>query len=272
MPLKQAHYVKHAHWRGWLWWHHWSRLTVWTHSQLSITHISALHSTLVLCNCPIPQCSQLTGSSHALHAIPSVLTTYGGLWPQPIFPAMQMLCTDKVYGGRRRCQELNAIVAGSLTEQVPKRSIFKHAIEAGSLCRTRSSKRSTLTTPLRWSSFEFGSGSGSVAVLRWQRVWFWFCWYWTSCSSTRANSQSLSSLFRVSTQSLSHLFWCCSFCQLRFDASDSFCQSWFIASGLFKFRVSGSSYLTLSADDKRKDELRIMSRPCIERIIWVWVD
>ena len=127
-----------------------------THSQLSITHISALHFTLVLYNCLIPQCSQLTDFSHALHAIPSVLTTYSRLWPQPIFPAMQMLCTDKVYRGRRRCRELNAI-------------------EAGSLCRTRSSKRSTLTTPLRWSSFEFGSGSGSVAVLRWQRVWFWFC-------------------------------------------------------------------------------------------------
>ena len=85
--------------------------------------------------------------------------------------------------------------------------------------------------------------------------------YWTACSSTGANSQSLSSLFRVSAQSLSCSFWCCSFCQSRF-----------VASGLFKFRVSGSSYLTSSADDKRKNELRIMSRPCIEQIIWVWVD
>ena len=41
---------------------------------------------------------------------------------------MQMLCTDKVYRERRRCQELNAIEAGSLTEQVLKRSIFKHVI------------------------------------------------------------------------------------------------------------------------------------------------
>ena len=128
---------------------HWSRLTVWTHSQLLITHISALHFTLVLCNCPIPQCSQLTDFSHALHAIPSVLTTYGRLWPQLIFSAMQMLCTDKVYRERRRCQELNAIEADSLTEQVLKRSIFKHIIEAGSLCWTHSLKRLTLTTPLK---------------------------------------------------------------------------------------------------------------------------
>ena len=85
--------------------------------------------------------------------------------------------------------------------------------------------------------------------------------YWTACSSTEANSQLLSSLFRVSAQLLSYLFWCCLFCQSRF-----------VASGLFEFRVSGSSYLTLSTDDKRKDELRIMSRPCIEQIIWVWVD
>ena len=34
-----------------------------------------------------------------------------------------MLCTDKVYRGRRRCQELNAIEADSLTEQILKRSI-----------------------------------------------------------------------------------------------------------------------------------------------------
>ena len=96
--------------------------------------------------------------------------------------------------------------------------------------------------------------------------------YWTACSSTGANSQSLSNLFRVSAQLLSCLFWCCSFCQSCFDASDSFCQSRFVASGLFEFRVSSSSYLTSSADDKRKNELRIMSRPCIEQIIWVWVD
>ena len=143
MPLKQTHCVEHAHRRGWLWRHHLSRLTVWTHSQLLITHISALHFTLVLCNCLIPQCSQLTGFSHALHAILSVLTTYGELWSQLIFSAMQMLCTDKVYRGRRRCQELNAIEADSLTEQVSKRSIFKHAIEAGSLSQIGSLKRST---------------------------------------------------------------------------------------------------------------------------------
>ena len=47
---------------------------------------------------------------------------------------MQMLCTDKVYRGRRRCWELNAIEADSLTEQILKRLIFKHVIEADSLC------------------------------------------------------------------------------------------------------------------------------------------
>ena len=46
---------------------------------------------------------------------------------------MQMLCTDKMYRERRRCQELNAIEADSLTEQILKRLIFKHVIEAGSL-------------------------------------------------------------------------------------------------------------------------------------------
>ena len=149
MPLKQAHCVEHAHRRGRLWWYHLSRLTVWTHSQLSTTHISALHFTLVLCNCLIPQCSQLTDSGHALHAIPSVLTTYSRLWSQLIFSAMQMLCTDKVHRGRRRCQELNAIKADSLTKQVLKRSIFKHIIEADSLCWTYSSKRLTLMMPLK---------------------------------------------------------------------------------------------------------------------------
>ena len=86
-----------------------------THSQLSITHISALHFTLVLYNCLIPQCSQLTDFSHALHAILSVLTTYGRLWSQSIFSAMQMLCTDNMYRERRRCWELNVIEAGSLS-------------------------------------------------------------------------------------------------------------------------------------------------------------
>ena len=169
MLLKQAHCVEHAHWRGWLWRRHWSRLTVWTHSQLSTTHISALHFILVLCNCLIPQCSQLTDSGYALHAIPSVLTTYGRLWSQLIFSAMQMLCTDKVYRGRRRCQELNAIEADSLTEQILKRLIFKHAIEAGSLSQTgrqchcddlHSNLVWVLVLSLFWGSR--GSGSGSV--------------------------------------------------------------------------------------------------------------
>ena len=197
MPLKQAHCVEHTHRRGQLWRHHWSRLTVWTHSQLLITHISALHFTLVLCNCSIPQCSQLTGSGHALHAIPSVLTTYGRLWPQPIFPAMQMLCTDKVYRGRRRCWELNAIEADSLTEQVLKRSIFKHVIEAGSLCRTRSSKRLTLMTPLKQTHWpnRFWRGWSSNMPLKQTHlvkqvdnaivmifIWIWFRFWFCHCS------------------------------------------------------------------------------------------
>ena len=49
---------------------------------------------------------------------------------------MQMLCTDKVYKERRRCQELNAIEADSLTEQILKRLIFKHVIKADSLSQT----------------------------------------------------------------------------------------------------------------------------------------
>ena len=197
MPLKQAHCVEHAHRRGWLWWHHWSRLTVWTHSQLSITHISALHFTLVLCNCLIPQCSQLTGFSHALHAISSVLTTYDRLWPQPIFSAMQMLCTDKVYRERRRCQELNAIEADSLTEQVLKRSIFKHAIEADSLCWTRSSKRSTLMTSLKQAHWpnRFWRGQSLNTSLKQTHlieqidnvivmifIWIWFEFWFCRCS------------------------------------------------------------------------------------------
>ena len=169
MPLKQTHCVEHAHRRGWLWRRHWSRLTVWTHSQLSITHISALHFTLVLCNCPIPQCSQLTGSSHALHAIPSVLTTYSELWSQLIFSAMQMLCTDKVYRERRRYWELNAIEADSLTEQIPKRLIFKHVIEAGSLSQTDrqchcNDLHLNLVQVLVLSLFWGGRGSGSGSV------------------------------------------------------------------------------------------------------------
>ena len=197
MSLKQAHCIKHTHWRGWLWRHHWSRLTVQTHSQLSITHISALHFTLVLCNCLIPQCSQLTDSDHALHAILSVLTTYSELWSQLIFSAMQMLCTDKVYRERRRCQELNVIEAGSLTEQVLKRSIFKHTIEAGSLCRTRSSKRSTLTTPLKQAHWpnRFWRGQSSNTPLKQAHlvkqvdniiaiifIWIWFGFWFCHCS------------------------------------------------------------------------------------------
>ena len=82
---------------------------------------------------------------------------------------MQMLCTDKMYRERRRCQELNAIEADSLTEQVLKRSIFKHAIEAGSLSRTgRQCHCDGLHSNLVWvlvlSLFWGGRGSGSGSV------------------------------------------------------------------------------------------------------------
>ena len=223
MPLKQTHCVKYTHWRDWLWRHHWSRLTVWTHSQLLITHISALHFTLVLCNCLIPQCSQLTGFSYALHAIPSVLTTYSRLWSQLIFPAMQMLCTDKVYRERRRCQELNAIKADSLTEQIPKRLIFKHVIEADSLRQTDRQCHcndlclnlvQVLVLSLFWGSR--GSGSGSVntelrvlvlgqTLNRWVVCSGWALNCWVICSDV---VHSVSCVLTHLIHSVSHNLSC----------------------------------------------------------------
>ena len=182
-----------------------------------------------------------------------------------------------------QCSQLTADSSHNSYFQQCKCSVLTRCIEEGEgvenwmpLKQThwpnRFQRGQSLNTPLKQAHL-VKQVDNAIAMI-FVQIWFgfWFCWYWTSCSSTRANSQLLSSLFGVSAQLLSHSFWCCSFCQSRFDASDSFCQSWFVASGLFKFRVSGSSYLTSSADDKRKDELRIMSRPCIERIIWVWVD
>ena len=80
-----------------------------------------------------------------------------------------MLCTDKMYRERRRCQELNVIEADSLTKQILKRSIFKHVIEAGSLSQTgRQCYCDSLHSNLIWvlvlSLFWGGRGSGSGSV------------------------------------------------------------------------------------------------------------
>ena len=141
--LKQAHLVKqvdntiamifiwiwfgfwfwHAHRRGWLWRHHWSRLTDWTGSEevdLQTCHWSRL----------------------------TVLNTL-----------IEEVDFD------------DTIEAGSLTEQVLKRSIFKHIIEAGSLSWTGRQHHcdslhlnliQILVLSLFWGSR--GSGSGSVST------------------------------------------------------------------------------------------------------------